>query len=155
MAPPVVDITSLYAVESLFRSGTRDPWGRRLAGRLADLFIFSETARFTMPIRAEAATVADPTLPPLLGLLRSRDPGVLKPLAYVVEERRRLKNDYLEPAFGTFATWAANNKGALKQWLAFHNELRHSPADISHIRPDSIFDIRALFDVERFQRFSG
>jgi len=59
MPTPVVDITSLYAVESLFRRGPRDPWGEKLAGRLADLFIFSDTGRFTMPLRPEAVTVVD------------------------------------------------------------------------------------------------
>lgn len=152
MPPPVVDITSLYAVESLFRPGTRDPWGEKLAGRLADLFIFSDTGRFTMPLRAEAVTLADPSLPPVLAQLRSRDSGIFEPLPYVVNERPRLKNEYLEPAFRSFATWASNNKSALKRWLAFHSEIRATPGDISHIRPNSVFDISALVDVEEFQR---
>jgi len=105
-----------------------------------------------MPIRAEAATLTDPSLPPLLDQLRSRDPDVLVPLPYVVAERRRLKDEYLEPAFQSFVTWAANNKGALKRWLAFHNEIRVSPGAISHIRPNSVFEITALLDAPEFQR---
>jgi hypothetical protein len=96
MPPSVVDITSLYAVESLFRPGTRDPWGEKLAGRLADLFIFSDTGRFTMPLRAEGATVADPSLPLVLAQLRSRDSGVFEPLPYVINERPRHDLNVLE-----------------------------------------------------------
>lgn len=151
MLPPVVDITSLYAVESLFRPGTRDPWGEKLAGRLADLFIFSDKGRFTMPLRAEAATVADPSLPVVLAELQRRDSGVFDPLPYVVNERPRLNNEYLEPAFRLFATWASNNKGAFKQWLTFHREVRTTPRDITYVRPNSVFDISALVDVEEFQ----
>jgi hypothetical protein len=153
MAAPVVDITSLYAVESLFRpGGTEDPWGKRVAGRLADLFIFSDEARFMMPIRAEAATLEDPSLPPLLERLRSRDPGVLAPLPYVVEERRRLKNEYLEPSFHAFGTWATNNKSAFKKWLAFHREIRLNPTDFSEVRASSVFDIASLLETQEFQR---
>src|SRR5712664_4209013 len=98
MASPVVDISSLYGVESLFRSGTKDPWGERLAGRLADLFIFSDSARFTMPMLPEAATLDDPSLPPVLVSLQSRDSDVFRPLPYVVRERPKFKDEYLKPA---------------------------------------------------------
>jgi hypothetical protein len=153
MPAPVVDITTLYAVESLFRRGTRDPWGEKLAGRLADLFIFSDTGRFTMPLRPEAVELADdPSLPLVLTQLRSRDAGVFKPLPYVVNERPRLNDTYLEPAFRSFATWASNNSGAFKRWLAFHSEVRATPRDITHIRPNSLFDISALHTVPEFQR---
>jgi hypothetical protein len=50
---PVVDITSLIGVESLFSKGARDPWGPRLAGALAEFIVYSESARFTMPIWAK------------------------------------------------------------------------------------------------------
>jgi hypothetical protein len=155
MPPPVIDITSLYAVESLFRSGTRDPWGRKLAGRLADLFIFSDTGRFTMPIRADATTLEDQSLPLVLTKLQSRDSGVFKPLLYVAKDRPTLKCEYLQPAFQTFAIWASNNKCAFKRWLAFHQEVRTTPADFSHIRPHSIFDISALGEVSEFKHLQA
>ena len=48
---PVVDITSLNGVESVLRRrGATDPWGQKLAGRLADFFVYSDVARFTMPV---------------------------------------------------------------------------------------------------------
>lgn len=152
MPSPVIDITSLYAVESLFRSGTRDPWAEKLAGRLADLFIFNDTARFTMPLRAEAAMVEDPSLLPVLSQLQSRDPDVFEPLPYVVRERPRLSNEYLEPTFRSFAAWASNNRAAFKRWLAFHGEVRATPRDMTQIRPNSVFDISALLGVDEFQR---
>lgn len=105
-----------------------------------------------MPLRAEAVTMADPSLPPVLAQLRSRDSGVFEPLPYVVNERPRLNPEYLEPAFRSFAVWASNNKRAFKRWLAFHSEVRATPRDITHIRPNSLFDISALLDVEEFQR---
>jgi hypothetical protein len=156
MPPPVVDITSLYAVESLFRAGTRDPWGKKLAGRLADLFIFSDRVRFTMPLRPEAVTAADdPSLPQVLAQLRSRDSGVFEPLSYVVNERPRLINEHLKPAFRSFAAWASNNRTAFKDWLTFHSEVRATPRDITRIRPNSLFDISALHEIAEFKHLRG
>lgn len=155
MPAPVVDITSLYAVESLFRNGTRDPWGRELAGRLADLFIFSDTGRFTMPLRPDAVTLADPSLPLLLAQLQARDSDVFEPLLYVVDERPQLRSEYLMPAFGSFATWALNKKSRFKQWLTFHNEVRSTPRDITSIRPNSLFDISELTYAEEFKRLQA
>src|SRR5437773_2452173 len=153
MGSPIVDVTSLYGVESLFRKGTRDPWGQKLAGRLADFFIFSDQARFTMPVRAEAAPPDDTSLPPILAQLRSRDPGVLAPLPYVVDEERRLKDVYLEPAFHAFATWAANNKSAIKRWLRLHDEIRLTPGEF--FRPRSVFDTASLAHSESFHRLGA
>src|SRR5439155_19972014 len=96
---PVVDITSLNGVESIFRQGTHDPWGQRLAGKLADFFVYSDIARFTMPVWAGSASLEDPTLPPILAQLRSRDSGLFVPVTYEIEERRTLNPEYLDAAF--------------------------------------------------------
>ena len=47
---PLVDITALNAVESLFRDGPSDPWGQQLAGQLTDLFIYSDRIRYVQPV---------------------------------------------------------------------------------------------------------
>lgn len=148
---PAIDITSLYGVESLFRGGTYDPWAGKLAGRLADFFIFSNRARFTMPVRAEATSLQDPTLPCILTQLRSRDPGVLEPVPYPVEDRRKLKEEHLQPAFASFATWAQNNRSALTRWLQLHNEPWMREALLSRVRPRSVFDVDALREDAAFQ----
>jgi hypothetical protein len=150
MPSPVVDITTLYAVESLFRPGTKDPWAPKLAGRLADLFIYSETGRYTMPIGRRISTVDDPSLPPVLRTLSSRDRDVFAPLAYFFEDRPRLDAEHLEPAFQSFAEWASNKRRRFKQWVKLHREIRDNPGDISHVRAESVFDVGALSDLAAF-----
>jgi hypothetical protein len=151
MPPPVVDISSLYGVESLFRHGTKDPWGKRLAGRLADLFIFSETCRYTMPVRGGVGTTEDPSLPPVLNVLRSRDSGIFVPLPYFSKDRPRIDIEHLEPAFRSFANWATNNKASFQQWITLHQEIRNNPSDLSRVRAKSVFDISRLCELPIFQ----
>ena len=141
---PLIDITSLNGVESLFQIGTPDPWAGKLAGRLADFFIFSDMARFTMPVRADAASLEDATLPSILTQLRSRDPGVIEPVTYPVEDRRRLKEEYLQPAFANFLVWVQNNGSALKSWLRLHNEPWIREGHLARVRPRYVFDVDAL-----------
>lgn len=100
---PVIDITSLNGVESLFRRGAQDPWGLRLAGRLADFFVYSDISRFTMPIWAGAdSPLDDSTVPQILAQFRSRDIKLFTPVLYEIDERRKLNPDYLEVAFSSF-----------------------------------------------------
>jgi len=49
----LVDSTTIHGVDSLFRPGKKDPWGRELAGRLADFFIYSEVLRYPAPDRGD------------------------------------------------------------------------------------------------------
>lgn len=67
---PMVDITSINGVESLFRHGVRDPWGLRLAAKFADFIIYSDVVRFTMPVSTGAVLpFNDPVLPKSLDLV--------------------------------------------------------------------------------------
>jgi hypothetical protein len=97
-----------------------------------------------MPIRADAASLEDPTLPSLLTQLRSRDPGVLQPITYPIEDRRRLKDEYLWPAFASFAAWARNNKSALSTWLQLHDEPWIREGHLARVRPRFVFDVDLL-----------
>lgn len=119
---PIIDISSLYGVESLFQTGTRDPWGPCLAGRLADLFIYSDVVRFIMPGPEESASLDDPNLPSILTKLGARDHGLFAPIECDLEERRTLDSKYLDEAFQNFEGWAQNNKPKLRQLLQLHGE---------------------------------
>lgn len=141
---PLIDITSLNGVESIFRGGTEDPWGRRLAGRLADFFIYSDVARFTMPVQGQSASLDDPTLPPILIQLQSRDHGLFSPVKYEVAEKRTLNPEYLDDAFRGFAAWAQNNKFALRRWLRLHNEPWIRNGHLARVRPRYVFDVELL-----------
>ena len=141
---PVIDITSLFGVESLFRTGAKDPWGPGLAGTLADFFVYSDVARFTMPVRGKSASLDDPTLPTILSKLASRDRGLFKPIRYDLEERRTLSLKYLDEAFQNFVAWAQNNKPRLRQFLLLHGEPWIRDGHLARVRPRYVYDVDVL-----------
>jgi hypothetical protein len=138
----VVDITTLNAVESIFRKGTKDPWGRQLAGKLAEFFIYSDQPRFTMPIydRSESISI----LPSILSQFESRDKGLFVPLIYEVDEKRILNNEYLLDAFSGFDHWARNSRSSLARWIKLHNEDWIKKGHLARVRPRYVFDVNRI-----------
>jgi hypothetical protein len=136
----------LIGVESLFSKGARDPWGPRLAGRLADFIVYSESARFTMPIwaKTEWSFENDPTLPTILAQLRSRDNKLFVPLMYEISEQRTLSPDYLDSAFASFGDWAQNSTSDLRRWLELHTQDRIRHGHFALARPRYVFDVDRL-----------
>ena len=118
----LIDLTSLNGVESIFRKGTHDPWGQRLAGRLADFFIYSDIAQFTMPTLSNARNQIE--LPEILRQLQSRDSTVFSPRTYSVDVPYSLAPEHLSDAFSGFAAWAQNNRSAFQSWLILHYDKR-------------------------------
>jgi hypothetical protein len=149
---PVIDITSFNGVESLFRHGVHDPWGFKLAGRLADFFIYSDIARFTMPVYGPTPSIDDQVLPPILMQLRARDSDVFSPEFFQVEEKRTLSPEHLADAFYAFAGWAQNSRSAFHQWLVLHAEPWIRDGHLARVRPRYVFDIDRLQQEALFKK---
>ena len=49
----IFEITSINAIESFYKKGPSDPWFEDVAGRFADLFIYSDITHFILPIPEE------------------------------------------------------------------------------------------------------
>jgi len=119
---PIVDITTLCAVESLFRSKSPDPWAQQLAGDLADFIVYADIARYVLPTPTLDASEDDVPLPSLLQELRAGEPSAFRAQRYSTEEPRMLKSDYLEPCFRRFVSWAQANTNSLRLWSELHHE---------------------------------
>lgn len=122
---PLVDTNALLAIESLFGNGTKDPWATRLACEFTDLFIYSDWFRFTFG--SPRGPIADSDIdwirtPVLVQELRRRDSVAMKPQVVSTDAPMRLHDDYLAESFRGFATWARNNRPALRQWLNTHDK---------------------------------
>jgi hypothetical protein len=138
----LIDLTSLNGVESIFRKRTHDPWGQRLAGRLADVFVYSDIIQFTMPIRTNIPDQME--LPEILRQLQSRDSAVLSPMTYSVDGLHLLSTEYLSDAFSGFAAWAQNNRSAFHRWLVLHHDTWLTNGHWAWGRPRYVFDVDHL-----------
>lgn len=123
MISPLVDITTINAVESLFRGGTRDPWARQMAGELADLVVYADEVRYGLTLPGVAPPEPeDGVVPSLLLDLSRRDSIVFRAEKYLSTEPFLLRDEYLERCFEQFGSWARSNRSTLRRWMALHNE---------------------------------
>lgn len=119
---PLVDTNTLLAIESLFSSGSVDPWAINLACTFTDLFVYADWFRFTFGSPGGAISDTDwVRAPSLAQRLRQRDSSAVVPLMVPTSEPVRLHDGHVTEAFRRFAIWARNNRRALRQWLDTHN----------------------------------
>lgn len=145
MSRPLVDITTLNAVESLFRRGERDPWAKQLAGELADLFIYSDTVRYSITVPSGASPTDELIEKPSLLLdLGRRDPAVFVPEKYSTAEPVLLKEEYLEECFDRFSAWARSNRATLRRWITLHNESWIQIQRATRVEHQYVFSLDAL-----------
>jgi len=147
MHNPLVDISTINAIESLYRHGVRDPWAKQLAGEFADLFIYSSTIRYSITI--PSANSDDKLLerPSLLLDLIKRDSELFTPAKYSTADPVKLKDEYLIECFNRFAAWARSNKNTLRKWISLHNQdwiQKQYIARVKHEKHEWSFSLDAL-----------
>lgn len=108
MRKPVVDITTINAIQSIFQGNVRDPWAFTMAGKFADLFIYGDLIRFPLPVPDEIPGSIDPfSEPALLGNLTKRDSTLFEPIQYSSAEPWILKEEHIAETFDKFMSWAS------------------------------------------------
>lgn len=156
MKASLIDISSLHAVESLFRKGQSDPWAARLAGDLVDLAIYSDEVRYPLP--AASVTPELRTGPALLIELARRDSAVYAPKPYSTDNPRTVADDHLEDCLAQFAGWCRSNPVKAQQWVTMHQESWISNWHNEHIPHTYVFDVRKVgerFDVQQRAAAAG
>jgi len=119
---PLIDLTTIYGVESIFRAKTRDPWALQLAGKLADFVIYADIARYALPVKDSSQSEDDVTLPSLLLGLRSDECELFKSEVLLTDQCGEYNTKFLPSAVKPFHDWAISNMGNLKRWIKLHNE---------------------------------
>jgi hypothetical protein len=141
---PLVDITTVNAVESLYHEGPRDPFARVLAGQLADMYVYADIIRYPLPVRDDRAS----ELPTLLEACIGHDSSLFSPDAFSTAERVVLENKYLLAVFKQFVTWARANHPTLATILQLHSQPWLRKGHISRVQRTVVFDIEQLRDRE-------
>lgn len=120
--PPLTDITTIIAVESLFHDGPTDLRGTELAAKLTDFFIYNDRIRYIFPYLSATAAAQCPTLPLLLSALMSRDADVFEETRCIVSEYTHVPPVSVPSCFSAFAAWARNNQQELRSWTSLYRE---------------------------------
>jgi hypothetical protein len=145
MRKPVVDITTINAIQSIFQGKVRDPWARTMAGKFADLFIYGDIIRFPLPVPDEIPGSIDPNSEPsLLGELARRDSTIFDPIKYSSAELLTLKEEYISDTFDRFLSWANCNIRTLGTWIKLHNEPWIRPIQGPRAQHGHIFNLDPL-----------
>jgi hypothetical protein len=151
LKPPLIDLTAINGIESLFRAKNVDPWALYLIGSFTDFFVYSDTARFALPTRSSNITEYDLSdIPQLLANIQNRDSSFFTPEVYTTAERRILSSDYLIPAFNNVVSWALNNPKKFQQWVHLHNESWIRSGHRTRIASDYVYDMESLQTKEVF-----
>ena len=114
---PLFDLTSMLAVEALFRGGLKDPWTRSIVSKFTDMYIFCDTARYTAPFFSDSTkTVENSDTFPVLKKLIEREKSSLLAITYRTDEQITSNVEYMIDSFKAFHNWCINNKNQLKNW---------------------------------------
>ncbi len=144
MRSPLVDITTINAVESLFIGRERDPWAAKLAGELADLFVYADSMRHPLPVPSYAIEDYPVEIPYILRALGARDSAVIKHIEYSTEKQRAISDDQLDCLFTHFSAWARSNKYTLERWLRLQNETWVRSLHLARVKHQYVFALENL-----------
>jgi len=124
MKSPLFDGNTIAAIESVFTNEIHDPFGKQLLRDFTNLFVYSETARFPMPLKDNAYSEKDyHILPVLLQRLIKEDRGFFRPVTYPTIELETVKEEFLFSCFHDFRSYldVSLNIVKLHEWLLTHN----------------------------------
>ena len=134
---PLVDISSIVAVESVYRSGSGDPNRYKLAGQLGDMLAYARTVRYPLPLRSDR----EPAIPDLLKSLQAKDTELIRPVWFSTDDRIELASDYHDAAVQSFVSWAKAHTPTLKKTVRFQAEEWIRRGHESRVRNTYVFDV--------------
>lgn len=142
---PLFDLTSMLAIEGIFRNGTKDPWTKSVFENYTDLFIYSDCSRYAEPIHQKTVLPVEETETfTLLKLLKHRDNDSLLPVEYRTDELIELNHEYLQSCFERFIGWCHSNNSTYTIWLSFHAQPWIRGNHKQRFKENFLFDVEML-----------
>lgn len=145
---PIVDLTSIVGIESIFQQGVKDPSGPEIAGYFADLFIWSDQIRYILPIPSDK----EPHLPDLFKKIELLDKQILLPEQYSVSKTPKLANKTVKESFINFTIWINKNREWFLHWIDLHYQPWIRNVHNAWIGRDYFYDIEAFKNLPIFEQ---
>lgn len=124
MKSPLFDGNTIVAIESVFTNKVNDPFWKPLLRDFTNLFVYSETARFPMPLKDPTYSEKDyHILPVLLKRLIKENRDFFNPVTYPTIDLETVKEEFLFSCFNDFRSYldVSLNIVKLHEWLLTHN----------------------------------
>lgn len=150
----LTDITTLVAVQSLFRRGPRDPWAPELAGWLADGYVYSDRLRYVLPLPGSSRPGDLPERPELILRLEDNTEEFVSPEPYRTDQVPMLKDKYLLGVFDRFVKWASNNGVTLRRWMELHNQPWVIEGHVARVARPYVFPVEQLASERRISEIA-
>jgi len=137
---PLVDLTTIVGVESLYHQGANDPHSYALAGQFGNMIVYAQSVRFPLPVRNDR----EPDIPTLLNAIHTRNSDLLRPVEYSTETKVTLEPEFIEPAFQQFLFWANAHRPTLAKTLKFHSESWIRKQHQSRVQHKYVYDVTRM-----------
>jgi len=136
---PLVDLTTINAVESIYHRGAKDPHKYILAGQLGDMIVYADKVRYPLLVRTDM----EPDIPNLLKTLQSefRDNSLFDPVKHITDDPISLEPEHVYPAFQQFVRWSNSNVDILRKTVCFHSEQWIREGHKSRVRHKYVYDL--------------
>jgi hypothetical protein len=118
---PFVDISTVNAVESMYRGRHRDPFGALLAGHLADAYAYSDAIQVPFTTQGSISDQRN-AFPKIISILSGQDNSAVEFVTLNHEEPLRVRDELLEMSFAAFSAWFGANRTTVQRWLLTHFE---------------------------------
>lgn len=119
-ATPLVDLSTVNAVQSLFDGAQADPWASTVGSEFVDLIVWNSRVKFPA-VQLERRDASPVSVPRILSDMQRRESGAFSLDVYSLSEPRVLQPHLIGSAVREFGTFVASNKSAINSFLRLHS----------------------------------
>lgn len=149
----IFDITLGIAIESLFEKGKTDYFACLLAGKFADLYVYSENIKFFLPVSSSYDGNPEKFgLPKLLGELRLMDSGLLVPEQYSTDKLKDINEADLKPSFDAFSVFARNQESVIKMFSSIFSQDWVKKGHLLRINTNCLYPVQKLSEYKDYEK---
>lgn len=154
---PMFDLSALSAAQSVLDNAKNDdPWGVSLIGSFANLLIYSDSARFSLPVSDNKAQYSDNYVvePSILNTLSDSMGAEIKPVEYSTTDIWQLSEVGIESSISHFDAWARRYKNMLKSFSDFHSSDFIEKHQRIRVKNSFTYEVSRLAEEDTFKKLS-
>lgn len=142
---PLVDLTTLQGVESLFGSGVKDPFGVDAIAQFTDLLLYSDEVRFPIPYVGARPSTSDAIAEnAIISAFDTYLPATIKAVPFSARQRLRVAEDTATGALDSLHSFVRANPSASKALIKLHGKANVREEYSQKLAKEFLFDVEAV-----------